>query len=369
MSLVWTPRLRGVIAARCTVSCALAYAARPSAPTPLQAQRARDAQCRQRAAVRARRERVAKVEVAFRAELREPTPRSPRAVLAAIGVSDFLASAHCADLYAQLRAAYASGGAERRAHIERLDAALRAEARLTTPRSPHAILRQLGEHDSFARKYCPKALLLLSEARVARRSDRIAAVETAFRAELCSASPRAPHVVLKAIGVPPWDAKRYCRELYDQLRDAYAARPRELTEYQRKAERKRAQREAAAAESVALARRVSAALRAELRRAVPRSPHAVLKTFGLAPSYAQRHCPEAYARLRDARTPGGSAHDAIVGRLDAALRAEARRSKPRSPNAICKEQSLTSWYLHRYCSDACALLREARAEAGLKSRR
>ena len=224
-----------------------AHAACPSVPTPLQAQRARDAERRQRAAARARRERVAKVEAALRAELRKPTPRSPRAVLAAIGVSDFVASADCTDLYGQLRAAYASGGAERRVRIERLDAALRAEAGRATPRSPHAIIQQLAENDAFARKHCREALSLLASVRVVRRNERVAAVETAFRTELRRASPRAPHTVLKAIGVPPWDAKRYCRDAYDLLRDAHAARPRAPTEYQCNTQRKREQRKAAAA--------------------------------------------------------------------------------------------------------------------------
>lgn len=107
-----------------------------------------------------------------------------------------------------------------------------------------------------------------------------------------------------------------------------------------------------------------AALRAELRRAIPPSPYALLKTFGLAPSYAQSHSPEAYARLREARALGGSPHDAIVDRLDAALRAELGRSKPRAPNAVVKEHSLSSWYLQRYCSEACALLRKVRAASG-----
>ena len=186
-----------------------------------------------------------------------------------LAFSDFVASADCTDLYGQLRAAYASGGAERRLRIERLDAALRAEAGRATPRSPHAIIQQLAENDAFARKHCREALSLLASVRVVRRNERVAAVETAFRTELRRASPRAPHTVLKVIGVPPWDAKRYCRDAYDLLRGAHAARPRAPTEYQCK----HPAQEGAAQSCCGLVGRLgSAGVRGVARRAPPCDP-------------------------------------------------------------------------------------------------
>ena len=300
------------------------------------------------------------------------TPRSVRAVLAGIGIADWVARNHCRELYLRLSAAHASGGAERRERIERLDAALRAEARLSAPRSPHAVLQQLGVSQWFALAHCADAYSLLVDAegaRSARRAQRIAEVEAALRCELRKSCPRSPNAVAKALGVGHWYAKRYCREAYELLRDAHAAHPRSATRRQREVACKRAQRDAAAAESRALARRVRDAVLAELRRATPRSPRAVLKTFGVVASYAQRHCPEAYARLRDARAPGGRLHRGLVEPLDAALRAEAGRVKPRSPHALLKEHPVSWWFLQRYCSEALALLREARASSRRKSGR
>ena len=85
------------------------YAGRPLVRSPLHAQRARDGKHRRRAAQRDRQERVAKVEAALRAELREQTPRSPSEVLAEIGVTAWIACHHCRDLFRLLSAASASG--------------------------------------------------------------------------------------------------------------------------------------------------------------------------------------------------------------------------------------------------------------------
>ena len=87
--------------------------------------------------------------------------------------------------------------------------------------------RRLLEAERSREAECRKAVLKAVDAeRDAQRRALIERLDAALRAELLRPSPRSPRAIAVLHGVDSWFARRYCRAVYSFLRDARAERSR-----------------------------------------------------------------------------------------------------------------------------------------------